>query len=519
LKLARYQRLITGRFGLAVVGACVIVAVSALTALTLTIAGDATPPVPGPLLNDLQPVLGKVIGGQTPATAPVQEPREPPLAATPQGRCGPGSHPLVGQEGRVPADALNSPAGRHGYTCNLSLISHSGNFGGYKVWRYVDQAGNVCAFYDTALIYPLNAISFTAPASTGVVVLNMRSPAHPVRTDTLTTLPMLSPHESLNLNRRRGLLAADLGNPATYPGLMSIYDVSHDCLHPTLESTYRAARFGHESGFSPDGRTFWISGASEGLAAVNVTNPRHPKTVWEGNEFVHGLSISDNGDMAYAADPVNGNLTILNVSQIQRHAASPKVSEVSRLTWREVSIPQNAYAMTINGHHYLLEFDEFAFRFNPPSDNYVGAARIVDVSRPAHPKIVSDLRLQVNQPATHRADAKDPQPFHSTMLGYSAHYCSIPRQVDPEIVACSFTNSGLRVFNIQNPRHPRVVAYFVAPSSHSTQNGFSGSNFAMSKPAFDPTRREIWYTDASSGFYVLKLAKGVWPHPSGSGTT
>lgn len=76
-----------------------------------------------------------------------------------------------------------------------------------------------------------------------------------------------------------------------------------------------------------------------------------------------------------------------------------------------------------------------------------------------------------------------------------------------------------RVFTIQNPLRPREVAYFIAPSNRSTQNGFSGSNFATSKQAFDPTRREIWYTDASSGFYVLKLAKQVWPHPSGSGTT
>jgi hypothetical protein len=147
------------------------------------------------------------------------------------------------------------------------------------VWRYTDDAGHVCAFYDTALIYPINAVSLSGPASTGVVVLNMADPAHPVQTDTLTSLPMLSPHESLNLNYKRGLLAADLGNPITYPGLMSIYDVSHDCLHPTLDSTYLAARFGHESGFSPDGNTFWIAGAFEGLAAVDVSDPTHPKTI------------------------------------------------------------------------------------------------------------------------------------------------------------------------------------------------------------------------------------------------
>jgi hypothetical protein len=518
MKLA-LERVITGRLGLAIVGGCAVVVAWAVIALALTMTGRSTPPVPGPLLNDLQPVAGKVIGGQTPARARVQQPREPRLAPTPQARCGRGSHPLRGQEGRVTASALSSPAGAHGYSCNLSLVSHQGTFGGYKVWRYVDRAGHVCAFYDTSLIYPFNAVSLSGPSSNGVVVLNMKDPAHPVQTDALTTVPMLSPHESLNLNRKRGLLAADMGNPATYPGLMSIYDVGRDCLHPTLDATYRAARFGHESGFSPDGRTFWISGASEGLAAVDVSNPKHPKTIWQGNEFVHGLSISNNGDTAYAADPINGDLTILNVSQIQHRVPHPKVSEISRLTWREVSIPQNAYPMTIKGRRYLLEFDEFAFRFNPPADKYVGAARIVDTSHAAHPRIVSDIRLKVNQPATHKADSKDPQPFYSTMLGYSAHYCSIPREVNPGIVACSFTNSGLRVFNIQNPAHPREVGYFVAPSAHSTQNGFSGSNFAMSKPAFDPVHRELWYTDASSGFYVLKLAKSVWPHPSGSGTT
>ena len=298
------------------------------------------------------------------------------------------------------------------------MVSHQGDFGGYKVWRYVDRAGHVCAFYDTALVYPLNAVSLSAPASTGVAVLNMKNPAHPVQTDTLTTLPMLSPHESLNLNRKRGLLAADLGNPATYPGLMSIYDVGHDCLHPTLDATYQAARFGHESGFSPDGRTFWISGAAEGLAAVDVSNPRHPRTIWQGNEFVHGLSISDNGDTAYAADPINGDLTILNVSQIQRRAPHPKVSEISRLTWREVSIPQNAIRDADQRPPLPARVRRVRLPLQPavPTD-YVGGARIVDISHPAHPRIVSDIRLQVNQPATHQADGTDPQPFYSTLPG------------------------------------------------------------------------------------------------------
>jgi hypothetical protein len=476
--------------------------------------GASTPTSTLPLLpiNDLQPALGYVIGGVTPPQAKLQDPAQPSLTATPSAPCQSDSHPLAGVEGRVPASALFSAQGRKGFTCNLSLVSHYGSSGGYKVWRYIDQEGHVCAFYDTALLYPINAISLTGPASTGVVVLNMKNPAHPVQTDTLTTVPMLSPHESLFLNYKRGLLAADMGNPGTYPGLMSIYSVKHDCLHPTLDSTYLGARFGHESGFSPNGDTFWITGAVEGLAAVDVTNPKKPHTIGQWNEFVHGLAISDNGNTAYAADPVNGELTILNISQVQRRVPNPKISEISRLTWNTVSIPQNSDPIQINRQHYLLEFDEFGFRFNAGA-GAVGAARIININKPAHPRVISNIRLAINNKQYRNLAFLDPQPLSLPLLGYSGHYCAVPKEIDPVIIACTFTNSGLRIFNIQNPYHPRQVAYFIAPAKQALANGLSGSNFALSEPAFDPATREVWYTDAVGGLFVLKLNKSIWPHP------
>ena len=71
------------------------------------------------------------------------------------------------------------------------------------------------------------------------------------------------------------------------------------------------------------------------------------------------------------------------------------------------------------------------------------------------------------------------------------------------------------MFKISDPPHPREIAYYVAPPKRAPENLEDGSNFAMSKPAFDPARREIWYTDGSSGFYVLKLADWLWPDPTG----
>ncbi len=126
--------------------------------------------------------------------------------------CDPGSHPQPGVDGRVPAGT-----GTNGLSCNLTQVAHQGTSGGFKTFRYVDQQGHECAFYDTALLFPTNAIN-AAGTSLGVTVLDMSDPAHPVQTDSLLTPPVLTPHESLNLNVKRGLLAAVSGNPSDVSG-------------------------------------------------------------------------------------------------------------------------------------------------------------------------------------------------------------------------------------------------------------------------------------------------------------
>lgn len=107
------------------------------------------------------------------------------------------SHPLAGVQGRVPASAIQSQEAARGWTCNLSVVGHYASSGGCKVWRYADRHGHVCAFYDTTLLYPMDALSLT-------------------------------------VTRAR----------------------------------------------SPDGRTFWVTGGGEGIAAVDVSDPKNPHTVW-----------------------------------------------------------------------------------------------------------------------------------------------------------------------------------------------------------------------------------------------
>jgi hypothetical protein len=440
---------------------------------------------------------------------------DPPATPKPAS-CGPQDNPESGLQGRVLAsDLANGPI-----RCNAEIVSrfgaqgYEGGSGGYKVFRYIDPAGHECAFYDSTLLFPVNAVAHDLP---GAFVLDMSDPAHPVRTETLVTPAMLSPHESLSFNPARGLLAAGMGNPLTYPGIVDIYDVKADCRHPKLLSSTPLGILGHEGNFAPDGNTLWISDSGNlggTLTAIDVSDPALPKhLITMRGIAVHGMNISDDGNRLYYAD-LNTDLskkglTILDTSQIQNRTPNPKVPVVANLSWKAVSIPQNAIPVTIGGHPYLVEVDEFSRALTqgtvaPP----IGAARIIDIADDAHPAVVSNLRLEVHTAAGYNASKGDPGATN-LLQGYTGHYCAVPQREDPGIVACSFILSGLRVFDIRDPLNPKEIAYFNNPVS--TLRGTTA--YAMSAEAFAPERGEIWYSDGNSGFYNIHIADGVWPFP------
>src|ERR687896_1537363 len=163
---------------------------------------------------------------------------EPPLVPTPRADCGPGSRPETGIQGRVSPEDHESGRAARGFTCNTALVGSyqrpnpQGTVGGFKVERYVDAAGHDCAYYDTTLMYPTNALDQEG----GVNVLDMSNPSRPTLTERLVTPAMLTPHESLVLSRERGILAAVAGEPMNPGGQGDIYDISEGCRHPQLKS-------------------------------------------------------------------------------------------------------------------------------------------------------------------------------------------------------------------------------------------------------------------------------------------
>src|SRR3954454_3907068 len=417
---------------------CLASLVAALALIALPSVASAQAPVP---ITDLGTVL-QGLGTEIPA-APIQNPPAPSYdPVPPPASCAPGAKPQPSIDGRVPAGSATN-----GLWCNVTMLAHQGTSGGFKVLRYVAPAGHECAYYDTALLFPSNALNVNSNG-VGVAVLDMADPAKPVQTATLTTPAMLSPHESVNLNPARGLLAAVNGNPSTYPGYVDIYDIRADCRHPVLDYGGLLAPLGHESGFSVDGKTFWATGtANKSVTAIDVTDPKAPHVVEQIQLESHGMSLSDDGNRGYIAD-TSGNMLILDTSEVQARKADPHVKEISRLTWPRASIPQNALPFTEHGHPYILEFDEYtAGLSNGGSGDDVGAARIIDIADEKAPRVVGNIRLAINNPDDHHKYGGDPGAYggqNGFVQGYAAHYCNIPTRVDPKLVACSFIASGLR---------------------------------------------------------------------------
>ena len=143
-----------------------------------------------------------------PGAAPSQAATTISSAPIPQLPCDRQSLPESGVQGRVPKAEVDSGRAAKGYRCNTVQVAHFLGTGGFQVHRYVDKAGHDCAIFDSTLLFPRDTAT-NAIEGLGVFIMDMKDPAHPVHTATLSTPAMLSPHESLRINVKRGLIAAD----------------------------------------------------------------------------------------------------------------------------------------------------------------------------------------------------------------------------------------------------------------------------------------------------------------------
>ena len=450
------------------------------------------------------------------AVAPAQTASGAFEGPVPRATCGPGSRPETGLQGEVPNADRDSGRSSEGYSCNVDVVGRYAGEGSAWSATYYEH----CAYYATA--------NFGLQQRRGVVVVDLSDPARPRFSTTLTSLAMLSPHESLKVNEERGLLGAVTGDALTMTGAFDVYDLKEDCAHPRLlGSTLNV--LGHEGNWAPDGRTYYASGGASFLTAIDVSNPRAPRPITTvlPISLIHGLGVSDDGNRLFLAH-VNpdflpeifleswpdgftdrNGLGIYDVSEVQARKADPSVRMVGEVNWRDGSTGQHAIPIRSGGRPHVVFVDESGY----------GGPRIIDVSDERRPRTVSKLRLEIQMPQ-HRAQA-EASTFGLTRdgkgaiapFGYNSHYCNVDRTEDPRVLVCANDESGIRVLDIRDVTRPREVAYFNpggdgvrAPAS------FAGatSGYTVTQPRILPNR-EIWFTDQDRGLYVVRVSEDAWP--------
>jgi hypothetical protein len=459
----------------------------------------------------------------------------------PKARCGPHDRTETGLQGQTTLAERLSGASLEAYNCNLDLVGQFTGEGAEWQMAWFDD----CAYYDTK--------NMPTQAHPGTAVIDVSDPRHPTATAYLNDPSMAEPWESLKVNRNRKLLAGVQANNGSglEPGF-AIYDVSGDCRQPRLLSSRNleppgpTAVRGHAGDFAPDGLTYYGTATGQRTVyPIDISDPTNPKLLakWafaETGWSSHDLTISEDGTRLYAAQPGNqvgttfqNGLVIVDVNDVQRRLANPQPRIISQLFWRDGSVAQNPTQVRIKGRRYILFTDEQGSGGSGPTRVDLacaqglppyGFARLIDITDETNPVVVSKLMLEVHDPANCAAVAHD-NDTSTAVTGfqfiYDSHYCTVDRPKNARLAACSYFQSGVRVFDIRDPYRPREVAYYKPPgvgaasrpgSAHAQREpGYRDHDWSASNIRFVKAKGEryLWFTSHDNGFQVVKFTNGL----------
>jgi hypothetical protein len=457
------------------------------------------------------------IGGGAEGKKPA--PPVPWSGSVPQAECGPNDRTETGLQGQTTVAERESGLSAQGFNCNLELVGQFQGEGASYGAAWFDD----CAYYGTA--------NTPQQQHRGVVVVEASDPRHPQATAYLDARGMLEPWESLKVNKKRKLLGANKGPGGETDQYFAFYDIS-DCAHPKLLSDVEVlGHIGHAGEFAPDGMTYY--GASlhvpGHVTALDISDPTDPKVLLINRSFefiFHDIAFSEDGTRMYGAQfPRPGlpnGLMIMDVSDIQYRRPNPQIRVISRLFWEDGGNAQVALPVTYHGRPHVIFTDERGAGGSglaakqaacaqglPPH----GFARIIDVSDETAPKTIAKLMLEVSDPANCVQVLNDPDRY-----SYSSHYCGVDKTKNPKLLACSWREGGLRVFDIRDPYRPREIAYYKAPARgtaflpgsifwRDTNGGDRTGDQTPSSVRFRKHKGEthLWFTTQDNGFQIVRF--------------
>ena len=436
------------------------------------------------------------------------------LASVPKAICGPTDHTESGLQGETSLQERMSGDSETAYNCNLQLVGEEPQDTYQGAYSQDGPAYyDVCAYYGTDR-------GFTT--GQGIKVIDASDPRHPVVVTQLTdTGAALAPHETVSTNAKTRLLAA---GQTTLGGNFAVYDIT-DCRHPVLKGQVNASSpsFHHMGAFSPDGKTYYASQNDQGIGGYlyifDLSDPSNPVPLqpWQylpsaamGNGRPHSLTLNSSsflpgvpeGTLAFVGQNVQfpyttggDGLVVEDVSDYQRRLPNPQIRIISTL-FSQLGGAESMIQVKIQGHPYIVTTDEAGAAGGRP-DGWAGACanglspfgfpQIIDIADPTNPKIVSKLRLEVSDPANCEALRRETPadvpgtapgtnlPANSGTTNYSEETCVPDNPEDTKMLACSFQNAQLRVFDVSEPTQPKEIAYWKSGAVRTKVLPASGS--------------------------------------------
>ncbi|MEA2645982.1 MAG: hypothetical protein QOE92_1065 [Chloroflexota bacterium] len=318
---------------------------------------------------------------------------------------------------------------------------------------------------------------------------------------------------------------------------MAFFDLSQDPANPRLVTNYQPSVTPHEMYLWVDplrpGRAlmYWTSPNSTGQAltvtdisrwregvfpevATFTADPDFRAAGVSGSAYdlrLHSLSLSPDGRRGYLAH-LGGGFMVIDTSDLANAVANPQVHLVTPVANRNFWDNQGAHsAVPIPGTHYVFTTEEIYGKmavgtevFGPALGGCPwGWVRIIDIADETHPRVVSEYKTQLNDPAS----CAGISPVLDNFSSFASHNPSIIG----DLGFLTWHSKGLQAVDLSDPTHPTSAGQFIAtPLTAVVQEDPAlneGPLLANKVTAWSyPIIKDglIYIVDIRNGIYVLR---------------
>ncbi|TDU25659.1 hypothetical protein DFR24_4104 [Panacagrimonas perspica] len=466
----------------------------------------------------------------------------------------------TGLQGQVPlADQMSGRAAQ-GYRKGLRLVGQNTilDRGANFSMAWLDDCAYVTTTSPGQIFGPLSSPYLDPQFNplNGMAVIDASDPRNPELVRILQSPAMLAPHESLQANQARHIIVATRGGGTAF----DVYEAT-DCRNPVLRASInigigvtlpplpplpggvgtidQGVGFGgHALCITDDGRTAYATSSIQTNAVLDLADLSNPRVLQIFAPAAHDCGLSPDGNRLYLAQfgfvslglgipngPAVGQngMGIYDVSTIQNRTApvaplllGPAPPLVGFLGWTNVldgeapsAGSHTARWFRNNGRTYLYSSDEWPTAGICPWSH----SRIIDITDDAHPVLVSNIVLEVNQLANCGTTEID-------VANYSAHYVGFDDVNNATTLFTTNYTAGMRVLDIRDPRNPREIAYWHPVPNPNTPAVAAAEFFGSSGDRWDavptyvryrPETGHIWLASYSAGFQILEFTQSAGP--------